>query len=157
MKLLLAVAAKLVSNDPEEGPTLVAVFNDLVVNQPQGEAELPSYAVLPRDWAVYSKWRLDPEDIGSGPKEYTQITQAFWPNGNILFKTEISTATTEDSNAIAFTVRNASFPVGQAGYVRILLTIVDRQEMVCGKADINIGVRIVPSVIDPVPASVEQD
>lgn len=118
MKLLLAAPCNWVSNDPEMGPSLIGVFHDIAVKV-VAESEIPSNAVLPKEWAIYCKWELLPEEFGY---QYFVVSEIYWPDGTLLSQSKIKSVVPA-VNALAFILRNQGFPFGQSGKVKIRLWI----------------------------------
>jgi hypothetical protein len=119
MKLLLAAPCNLVSNDPELGHSLIGVFHDIMVRVIPG-AEIPNNAVLPKEWAIFSKWSLDPGEEG---RNHFLVTEIYWPDGSKLSETRIKSLAPGVSPSISFIVRSQGFPFGQAGKIKINLRV----------------------------------
>ena len=63
MKLLIASPCQMVITDKEglAGHSLIGVFHNFKIRVPE-KAEVPSNALLPKEWTIFSKWSLDPPE-----------------------------------------------------------------------------------------------
>ena len=118
MKLLLAAPCNLVSIDQQLGHSLIGVFHDIAVKVPP-DTEIPANALLPKEWAVFSKWLLSPGEEG---EEYFLVSEIYWPDGTMLNQIKVK-APDPNANSITFVLRNQAFPFGQNGKVKILIWI----------------------------------
>lgn len=134
MKLLLAAPCNVVLNDPDLGHSLIGVFHDIRVNVLPG-SEVPADAMLPREWAIFSKWALEPHEVN---REYTQVTELYWPDGKLVGRN--SSALQASGTAMSFISRNTAFPFGQNGNVRILFWMEESGEAVSEGVEILISV-----------------
>lgn len=120
MKLLLVAPCNWVLSDPEVGHSLIGVFHDITVKLPPG-TEIPDYALLPREWAIFSKWELAPEEQG---RNFFLVTEVYWPDGTKLNEAKIKApASIAGVPAISFIMRNQGFPFGQNGKLKIKLRV----------------------------------
>ena len=139
MQLLIASPCQMVLTDKESGygHSLIAVFHDFTIRIPES-AEVPINALLPKEWAIFSKWRIEASEEG---KVIKLLCEAFWPNGDVLFKTE-TIASEIMHNQTAFVIRNLGFPMGQDGLVKVVLSIFVADELAHEPVEIEINVRV---------------
>jgi hypothetical protein len=78
-------------------------------------SELPTNAVAPNLWYVYTMWETRQEDVG---KEFKQITQIHWPNGD-LFATSRLSFTADETLHMQNSNGFLGFPIGQIGKIKI--------------------------------------
>lgn len=140
MKLLIATPCQMVITDKEAGlgHSLIAVFHLLKIRVSE-TAEVPSNALLPKEWAVFSKWKLDPIE---SQKKIKLVTEAFWPNGDPLFKNELASIDVIDGQT-AFIVRNMGFPIGQNGSIKIILSIFVDDELAHAPVELDMEVELI--------------
>jgi hypothetical protein len=119
------------------GHSLIAVFHDLSIRVPES-AEVPTNALLPKEWAIFSKWRIDPTE---GGKKIKLICEAFWPNGDPLFRSELPAAQII-KNQTTFIIRNLGFPMGQNGIIRIVLSVFVEDELAHDPVELEINFRL---------------
>jgi hypothetical protein len=136
MKLLLAAPCQMSLQDAETGHSLIAVFHEIKIAVPIDTPELPSNAIAPKEWGVFSKFGLTPDEEG---KEYTLTTEIFWPDGNQLMHQELH-AIQPTKNGMAFISRMQGFPMGQNGIVRVIQTLSSDGHIVLEPIEIEIGV-----------------
>jgi hypothetical protein len=104
--------------DMQYGASLISIFHGITFTLPEG-TERPTNAVMPKEWAIYSKWNLEPEEYG---KNYTSNIKIYWPDGT-LFSEATLDAVQPTKDGMAFINRMNGFPVGQDGKLRILQTL----------------------------------
>jgi hypothetical protein len=138
MKLLVIAPCDRIINDPTFGNSLIAVFHEIQIKLPPG-SEVPASAMIPRDWSIFSKYYLDPEEEG---KEYYSITKVFWPSGEKF--AEISLLSANPKNGMAFAVRLQGAPIGQNGKYRIeqSIHINGNDEFIFGPVESYIAVNV---------------
>jgi hypothetical protein len=77
---------------------------------------VPSNAVIPVTWWIYTLWNPSSEDVG---KAFEQVYQVFWPNGDKLAESTLPfTQQNDQMQQTSFHI--GGFPVGQQGKVRIV-------------------------------------
>jgi hypothetical protein len=125
MKLLLASPCQIVIQDKEAGGhSLIGIFHHFKIRVPE-TADIPANALLPREWAIFSKWSFEPSET---EKKIKLVAEAFWPNDEPLFRAELVAAEISD-NQSAFIIRNGGFPMGQNGLIKIILSIFVDDEL----------------------------
>jgi hypothetical protein len=135
MKLLVFTPCNSALQDPILGSSLIAIFHGITFKVPPG-TELPSNAVIPKDWAIFSKWGLEPEEYG---KEYTSKIEIYWPDGTEFVKASlVSQQPTRDG--MAFISRMTGFPVGQDGEIRVVQLLESGGEIIYGPTELIIKV-----------------
>jgi hypothetical protein len=140
MRLLLATPCQHVITDAENsmGHSLIAVFHDVGIRVPP-ETVIPSNALLPKEWAVFSKWQADSEE--EAKRNYSLVFEAFWPDGTPLAKQELASKPLVERKT-AFIFRNTGFPMGQDGNVRVVLSLRSDGVPAHGPVELNISVRL---------------
>jgi hypothetical protein len=135
MKLLILTPCNNVLQDPQFGSSLISVFHGINFQVPP-DTEVPSNAVIPKEWAVFSKWRLEPDEYG---KEYTSRIEIYWPDGAEFTKASV-VAQQPTKDGMAFINRMNGFPVGQDGEIRVLQFLESSGEVVYGPVETIIKV-----------------
>jgi hypothetical protein len=133
MKLLLAAPCNLVLQDPEVGHSLIGVFHESKIQIPHDAPEVPSNAMVPREWSIFSKFGLDPDDEG---KNYSLKIDVFWPDGSILISHTVNAAR-PTNNGMAFIAKLQAFPMGQQGIVRIIQNLSSEGNVVFGPIELE--------------------
>jgi hypothetical protein len=137
MKLLLLTACEKVLQDVQSGHSLISVFHGLTIQLPP-EPEMPGNAVIPKEWAIFSKWELLPDEEG---KNYASSVEIFWPDGTFFAKSIIAAAQpTQDG--MAFIVRLPGFPIGQNGKLKIVQFLQSDDEQVFGPVELEVRVAV---------------
>src|SRR5271157_362574 len=77
-KLSIFALCEKVIMDKEDRASLISLFNTISAQILPTNQAIPSNAVAPKEWYVYTSWETEPEDIG---KEYRQVVQLLYPNG----------------------------------------------------------------------------
>jgi len=127
MKNLIHTPCQLAIRDDASGHSLIAIFHELKLQFPPG-TEIPSNAVIARDWALFSKWEMDEEEEG---RDYISTTEIFWPDGTLFSRSELK-ASTPVANGMAFIVRVNGFPMGQTGTIRISSILSENGNLIAG-------------------------
>lgn len=135
MNLLLLAPCDRILQDPTQGVSLINVFHGLMFKIPEG-IDLPKDAVMPKEWTIFSKWELGPEEVG---KDYISRVQIFWPDGTEFLKSSL-TAMQPTRDGMSFTNQMNTFPVGQAGKLRVVQTLESDGVTVYGPTDLSINV-----------------
>jgi hypothetical protein len=138
MKLLFATVCNLVLNDPEWGHSLIGVFDTIKIQVP-AEAEFPPNALLPREWAVFSKWQLETEET---ERNYALICEITLPDGTPFGKYNLTAPKPTENQTIAFIVRSSGLPMGQNGRIRIALHLEEDNKIVSESVEVSIGVLV---------------
>ena|ERR1035438_2166062 len=135
MKLLVFTPCNIVLQDPGLGSSLISIFHGITFKVPTG-TELPSNAVMPKEWAIFSKWGLELEEYG---KEYTSKIEIYWPDGTEFAKFSlVSEQPTKDG--MAFINRLTGFPVGQDGEIRVVQLLEGNGEIVYGPVELIVKI-----------------
>jgi hypothetical protein len=131
MKFLVLCACEKVIIDKNGAHSLINIMqNAELQNVPQSGAnasammqasELPSNAVLPQLWFVFSIWQPSSDEVG---KTFQQMHQIFWPDGTKFMDGPLEFKPDESYQQNSFGV--LGFPVGQPGPVRIVTWVEDR-------------------------------
>ena len=141
MNLLLVTACDRVLDDTELGTTLVSIFHQIKIQVTANE-EVPTNAVIPREWSIFTKFALDKDEEG---REYSLDTSVFWPDGS-LFAHMILDAKQPTQNGMAFKVRLTGFPIGQPGKLKIVQSINSGEDAKCGPFETDILVQVEKSL-----------
>jgi hypothetical protein len=149
MKLLLIAPCDRVLSDPTFGNSLIAVFHEILIKLPPG-TEVPSNAMVPRDWTIFSKYELEPSEEN---KDYSAVTKIFWPNGDLFAELGIAAAK-PTKNGMAFAIRLQGAPLGQNGRYLIQQTIrIDGDDgFVCGPVESYMSLSVTYD-LPPIPSS----
>jgi hypothetical protein len=135
MKLLILTACDKVLVDAlGGGQSLIGIFEG--VNVVLTDA-YPSNASLQREWFIFSKWQLEPDEEG---KNYTSLTEIFWPDGNKFGGLELVAAPPTKSG-MSFIGRLLTFPFGQIGNLKVVQTLRSDGDLVFGPFEMSISVQ----------------
>jgi hypothetical protein len=149
MKLLLVAPCQLALQDPTQGHSLIGVFHEIKIQIPSNAPELPNNAIVPREWAIFSKFELDPDEEG---KNYSMTTQFYWPDGS-EFANQVLVAAQPTKNGMAFISRFQGFPMGQNGTLKVIATLRRDDEVVCGPTEV--GIKVIVEKTPPAPSGVQ--
>jgi hypothetical protein len=142
MKLLMASPCQTVLIDAELGHSLIAVFHHIAMKVP-AEAEIPPNALIPREWAIFSKWQVEPEDTG---QNFIQVSQVFWPDGTLLVENRVNAVPRSD-RYMAFVVKNQAFPIGQNGEIKIVLWIESEGEKIVPTVELALVLQVTKDLV----------
>lgn len=142
MKLLIFTPCEKVLQDARSGHSLINVFNELKIQVPPN-TELPSDAVIPKEWAIFTKWELDAEDEG---KECASVLRILWPDGKVWAEQTLSAPPTK--GVLSFMVQLQGFPFGQNGKLRVVNSLRSG-DFPISTSDMHIGVIVTKDLITP--------
>jgi hypothetical protein len=124
MRLLATCVCDRLIVDKMGAHSLIAIMSnaDIAITPPAGGSErLPPNAMFPKEWWIFSMWEPASGDVG---KEFDQIIQVYWPNGDKILDGKLTFKTDDRTSYNSYQV--LGFPVGQEGKVKIL-TWVEEQ------------------------------
>jgi len=151
MRCLIICACEKVIVDKTNGAnSLISLLRTANVQITNAAAPaMPSNAVVPSLWYVYTMWESEPEDTGL---QFDQVTEIYWPNGELFisnrlpFKAEKSLIV---QNANGF----VGFPAGQIGKIKITAWIEHNTKRASETAHYEVAVvHDEPSFGNPVTA-----
>ena len=121
MKCLALLTCEKIIIDKDGAHSIINVMLKGQVNLQQIQAgqsphvAVPSNAVTPMNWFIYSLWSPSSDDVG---KSFEQVYQVFWPNGDKLTENRLPfTQKDDDMHQVTFSF--FGFPVGQQGRIRV--------------------------------------
>src|SRR5271165_3941587 len=138
MKLLLIAPCQIALQDPEQGHSLIAIFHDILIKLPETSPAPPPNAIIPREWAIFTKFALEPNEEG---KDYALATNIFWPD-ETSFVSQVLHAAQPTKNGMAFIAKLQGFPMGQNGKVRITQQLFMGDQVVSENIETDILVRV---------------
>lgn len=118
MKFLATCACDKVIVDKAGAHSLIAVMSnvDISVTPPLGiSSPLPSNAILPREWWIFSMWEPQSDEVG---QEFDQVVQVYLPNGDKLV--ELKVKFKPDERVQYNSCQVLGLPVGQEGKIKIM-------------------------------------
>ena len=95
---------------------MTAAYISAETGNPPSPVVLPSNAVSPQAWWIYTQWLVSDEDIG---KRFEQHYEVFWPNGDKFASSKLEFAQPNDQTQQT-TFFIVGMPVGQQGNVRVV-------------------------------------
>jgi len=147
MKSLVICACEKVITDKASGATsLISVMKGAeakfaIPSQPEpiniSPGEIPFNTVTPNLWFVYAMWEGSPGDEG---KEFEQVTEIFWPNGERFISNRLPFVL-NDTLIAQNSVGSIGFPLGQEGDVKILAWVEQDRQRQCDPVEYNVTVR----------------
>jgi hypothetical protein len=143
MRHFATLACEKVIIDKKNAHSLIDVMTNAEIQTVMGQnvdveqAKMPSNAVIPKDWYIFSIWQQSREEIG---KTFEQVVQVYWPNddkfteGRLLFKPV-------DDKAQYNSVRMLGFPAGQDGKIKVLTWIEHEKDRITDVFDYYVTIR----------------
>jgi hypothetical protein len=148
MKLLLIAPCEKLIEDLTQGQSMISIFHGLKIRIPRDQ-EIPSNAVSPKEWAIFSKWELSPEEEG---QTFTSTMSVFWPDGSQFFTHELA-AIQPTTNPMAFVHRVQGFPIGQNGDLRIVNSLTRDGEVLFGPVEVTVTIDVIRMELPEAPAA----
>lgn len=119
-------------------PSLINLFTKIGAVIPRG-AEIPSNAVAPKEWAVFSGWDVEP---GDEHHPYILCTQILYPDKTQFAEIVRSKLVIQANKRAQMVVNIVGFPIGQIGEYVVRTWVELNNETVCGPIEFGIGVEI---------------
>jgi hypothetical protein len=121
------LTAEKILNDPKAGGSLIGIFYELSLAFPGGEPP-PKNAVIPRDWVLYSAWKLDESDTSG--ISYTLRTEVYWPDGQLFVSSGLPADPANIKDYAIFHLAIQGLPIGQEGDLRIVTWLEQDEKVV---------------------------
>jgi hypothetical protein len=137
MRQMILTPCERVIQDPKSGPSLISTFQNMGIVVPV-DPELPSNAVIPKEWTVFAMWLLEAEEQG---KSFTLKVAIYWPDGELFTERSVDLIATHP-DWMNFIATLNGFPVGQSGKVRISVSAECEGKVVSGPLDTFIAVTV---------------
>jgi hypothetical protein len=119
MRHLATCACDKLIIDKNGAHSLVSIMSNadisIVVQSPAVSEQIPTNAVTPREWWIFSMWEPSSEDVG---EQFEQVYQIYWPNNEKLSENRIGFKPDERVQYNSQPI--LGFPVGQSGKIRIV-------------------------------------
>jgi hypothetical protein len=144
MKFLALCACEKIIIDKNGAHSLITIMSNTDINfaAPPGQTlpdEIPTNAVFPREWWVFSMWQPSDDEVG---KTFEQVFEVYWPNGEKFGESKIEF--TSDEKVQYNSLLMAGFPVGQIGNVRVVTWIEKQGSRITEPIDYCLRVKHLP-------------
>lgn len=135
-------------NKAVAGPaSLISLFQKITAVVATNAPPFPANAVAPREWSLYSSWDTEP---GDELRNYVLCTQILYPNGDEYGTVQrIPVKPLSAGKRWQMIVRVLGFPIGQAGFYKILTWIEENDQRVVGPIEDKIEVEIIKQAEAP--------
>ena len=94
-------------------------LNQVTTDGIQAQITVPTNAVSPTQWWLYTQWEPASEDVG---KRFEQVFQIYWPEGEKFAENRLE-FTQKDDRVNQTSFYYLGFPVGQQGKLRLVTWI----------------------------------
>jgi hypothetical protein len=134
---VFAVCDKVIQE--QSGPaSLISLFSEVHAVLPPEVESVPSNAVVPREWFIFTSWEQQPEDKG---KEYREVIELIYPDGTVFAKPiEIKFVFQPDKSHHQTAANVLGFPIGQRGVFTVKMRLETGGSIVFGPESIHINV-----------------
>ena len=137
---------KVITDQPIEGeppsqgvPSLISLFNKLILQVPADLPEIPKNAVAPREWAIYSAWDNEP---GDELKEYFLCIQILYPDQSPFGQVNRMRINVQPKRRSQMIARVQGFPLGQSGFYTVRTWLEENKQMVGSPIEFKIELEI---------------
>jgi hypothetical protein len=123
--------------------SLITLFNKIVAvvsYGPQGLPSIPPTAVIPKDWAIFSSWDVEPGDEN---RNYVICTQIHYPDESPFGAAAKNPLKIEPKKRSQNVVRIGGFPIGQEGTYTVRTWLEENGQRVFGPIEFKIELEIV--------------
>jgi hypothetical protein len=136
-KLYVFAVCEKVILDASGTPSLIALFNEMKAVIPS-DVELPSNAVGPKDWAIFSTYEWEDTDEG---KEYRQFIEIVYPDGKLFTPPQENKFVMQRDKRQQSTAQLSGFPLGQQGLYTVRLWLQHGDAIIIGPLETHIKMR----------------
>jgi hypothetical protein len=139
LKPYVCVACEKVLITPDGVASLISLFSKIIASVP-AEVEIPKNGVVPREWAVFSAWDIDP---GDELKEHFICTQILYPDQTQFGEIHRVKMNVEKGKRSQVAAQMNGFPIGQEGFHTVRVWIEEKQQRVVGPIEFKIQLEII--------------
>jgi hypothetical protein len=147
MKCIALLTCEKIIIDKEGAHSIINVMLNATVtfqqpqsSQPLTDIAIPSNAVVPNQWWIYSLWNPSTEDLGV---TFEQVYQVYWPGGEKMMERRLVPFTATDKlQQTTFSI--FGFPAGELGKVRVVTWLDSQGNRVSEISEIHINVDHAP-------------
>lgn len=119
--------------------SLIGLFSKMIAVSLDDSPQIPPNAVIPKEWAVFSAWDIEPEDVG---KKFKICTQVYYPDGSPFGETFKLFLNTEPHKRSQNVVKIMGFPVGQIGFYSVQTWIEVNDVRIYGPIEFKLELEI---------------
>jgi hypothetical protein len=118
--------------------SLIALFTKIIVNIPAG-TEIPKNAVVPKDWAIFSMWTLEP---GDESRDCMICTEIIYPDETPFFPIPKAKMVLEANKKSQVGIQVQGFPIGQEGFYTVRTWVEEGEKTIAGPIEFKLEVQI---------------
>ena len=144
---------KVITDQPVEGdppsqgvPSLIGLFNKIILQVSADLSEIPKNAVAPKEWAIYSAWDNEP---GDEQKEYFLCIQILYPDQSPFGQVTRMLINVQPKRRSQMTARVQGFPLGQPGFYTVRTWLEENRQMVSTPIEFKIELEIRKQAMSP--------
>lgn len=142
LKSVIYVVCEKVIIAQDTTPSLINLFNKITITPIRGPVpEIPSNAVAPREWAVFSMWENEP---GDELKEYILCTRILYPDKSPFGDVSKSKINVEPKKRSQMYIQIQGFPIGQFGFYTVRTWVEEKGQTVVAPMDFTIELEKTP-------------
>ena len=141
---------KVIIDQPIEGSppgtsgtaSLIGLFSKIIAATFPGTSEFPQIppnAVVPKEWAIFSAWDIEP---GDEKIKYIVCTQILYPDNSPFGEINRTVLKIEANKRSQNVIRIPGFPIGQTGFYSVNTWIEENEQKVFGPIEFKIEVEI---------------
>jgi len=120
--------------------SLVSLFSKIVINLRADAPEIPTNALAPKEWVVFSAWDLE---LGDELREYFLSTQLSYPDGAPFGEVGRVRMNLEAGRRLQMVSQFLAFPIGETGLYTVGTWIEENNRRVVGPIEFRIELEIV--------------
>lgn len=134
---ICTICEKIIFNT-ERVPSLINIFSKITLTLP--EQEIPRNSVVPKEWAVFSSWRVEP---GDETRDYFLCTQVRYPDRTPFGETNRIKIVIEPERQAQIAVQMLAFPIAQPGFYTASVWIEENQAVVVDPIELRVELEII--------------
>jgi hypothetical protein len=113
------------------------------------EGKLPSNAVFPREWAIFTLWQIGESELH---RDYKQWLEIIWPDGGVYLKQPMPIRA-DKPDWIQMTANIFGFPCGQPGKI-VVRTWMESEERILSDVT-ETFILVIHGVLSDLPGGVQ--
>ena len=134
---ICTICEKVIFNT-ERVPSLINVFSKITLTLQ--DQEITRNFVIPKEWAVFSSWKVEP---GDEAREYFLCTQVRYPDRTPFGETNRIKIAIEPERQAQIAVQMVAFPIAQPGFYTTSIWIEENQSVVVDPIELRVELEII--------------
>lgn len=121
--------------------SLIGLFHKITARPLAGADAPPPNAVIPKEWAIFTLWEVDPSEYG---KKYQQAFQTVYPDGtNFGLETRVPITPEQGKRMLQCVALSTAMPISQNGLYTIKTWLEEDGKKIAEPTPISFEIELV--------------